>query len=201
MWMWAGCVVGVDQHVTIDEPVEEIRVHAVNAAIEVVGRPGPVTLDGAIGGIASGAPELVVGDGVLTMDVDCLRCGGRIEIGAPAETRLLVVLDHGAITVEDLASDTTLELGLGDVEVRGHGGPLSVDGGTGSQELDLAAVIGLETFQEEGSIEISVPPGGYALDLSPGTGEPSVDPLVTDDPEGPLLRAGTGGGRIEIRAR
>ncbi|MCB9687087.1 MAG: hypothetical protein H6738_16965 [Alphaproteobacteria bacterium] len=198
MWMWTGCVVGVEQRVTIDEPVDEIRVHATNATVAVSAHPGPVTIDGTIGGLASGAPELVIGDRVLTLDVDCLQCGGRIELRAPPETRLLVVVDRGAIEVDGMSGDTVLGLDLGDVHVRDHAGPLSVDGGSGSQDLALVDVIGVEATQVEGPITVVVPPGGYALSLSPGTGEPDVDPAITDDPSGAPIELATDRGRIVL---
>lgn len=198
--LWSGCVVGVDQHVTIDEPVDEIRVHAVNADVTVTGRPGSVTVDGAIGGAANGAPSLVVGDGVLTLDVDCRTCGGHLEIGAPPEVALLVKVEHGGIDVRSMAGPTDLSVDLGDLEVHDHAGPLVTSGGTGSQDLALIDPISLDAAQEVGRVTVTLPAGGYALDLVRGGGEPSVDPAVVDDPDGPPVKVRADQGKLEIRA-
>ncbi len=202
-WSWclllSGCVVSVDQRITIDEPVELVRVHLAHGDVTLTGRPGDVTLEGAIGG-PTRAPAFVVEDGVLTVDVTCALCGGSLDLEVPPETRAVVAVDAGSATIEGLAADLDVAVDLGDASVADHGGGAVVARArTGAIDLDLAAFEEVTVEVENGDAILALPAGGYALDLTGGS--PSVEDGITDDPAGPPVVVDVARGDLTLEVR
>ncbi len=153
-------------------------------------------------------PEIVLdveGDRLL-VDIECPRLSGRrrvdVDLQIPADVAV-VEIDGGAgdLELDGLAGDLELGVGAGDIagtDLRGQ----SVAAATGAGRVDLELI---EAFEEllidtgTGGIELVVPAGPYALELTTGTGRVRTEG-VTDDPDAAAaIRASSGTGDITVR--
>jgi hypothetical protein len=202
MW-WTNlvaCVVAIDQHVVVDEPVDRIEVVLANGDITVTAGAGPVTLDGAIAGPSDGSPFPEVVDGVLRVVVDCAACGGSLAIRAPADTELELDARAGSISVEGMASAVTATVELGNLEVRAHGaGRVALGARFGDVSLDRSAADDVYVDVDQGSATVDVPAGPWALELDVRGGSLALGPGIVDDPTGPALEAQVNLGSLRVR--
>lgn len=184
MWWWwlAGCVVGFDQVVTIDEPVDRIEATVTAGDLTVRALSGPVEISGAFSGPSGGPVTGDLAGGTLTLTYDCTWCGGDLLIVAPPDTELAITLGEGDLWVDGMVAEIDASVDQGTVTLIGAGeGPVVLDVAVGGIDVSFSdkpwALTG--TVSADGRISAGLPPGEYALDLHGGVID--VDPLVVDD--------------------
>ncbi|MEZ4237583.1 MAG: hypothetical protein R3F59_15835 [Myxococcota bacterium] len=197
-----GCVLSVDESLTIHDPVDRIEIEVSAGDVSIRGVDGPVKLSGNFGG-AGKEPEHSVSDGVLTVSYDCGLCGGRLTVDAPPETAVVVTTGAGDVSVDGMLARLDASLSGGSADVRDHGaGPVIVTADIG--DVDASFVEPPDRVDVDvttGFVEIEVPPEAYALDLRAPAGSTSVQG-ITDDPSSPFeITARTRAGSISVRGR
>lgn len=203
-WLvWTGCVVAIDETITITEPVDRILVDISAGDVRVHSGTGPVLLMGTFGGAGDEPLSHEVNDGILTVTYGCKLCGGELTIEAPAEVALDLHLGAGDLTIDDMAGTVTADVNAGSAAVHRHGAS-SVDVSTnlGDAEFDfITPPPSLFVTMGTGSLDIGLPTGSYALDLDAGAGTVKIEG-VSHDPESPSkITAAVGAGNIDVHSR
>ncbi len=224
----ASCIGGDarSESFTIEEPIHAVVVDGGvgNVTVRSHAEPG---VRGEADLFADGGraePILRVEDGVLHVGVDCSGrgcCGADFSLVIPTAADLEVGLGVGDVDVADISGLVTIDVGTGDIELDALGGRLGLNTGTGSIEgkdlrgSEVVADIGtgdimlrydddapLEMVRVDlgvGAVELSVPGGGYALDLDRGVGDMDVSGIDDRDDSGRRIHVDVGTGDIEIR--
>lgn len=191
-----GCVVAVDETITINQPVDEIVIGVTAGDVKVFAHDGPVELSGDFGGAGRGPIGHDLVDGVLTIQYDCRLCGGQLTIECPPETVITADVGGGDLTVSSMSGAVTASLGGGTARVKDHGaGPVSIATDVGDADVSFVErPAWVDVSLGTGTIGIDLPAGAYALELDAPRGLIQVSG-VTDDPSNPntiTAYAGTG---------
>lgn len=201
-WWWTGCVVGIEQFVQIDEPVDRIVVDVTAGDLAVIGREGLVELSGAFGGASGGPISGEVFDGELVVSYTCNFCGGQLTVTAPPNTSLDLVLGAGDLDVQEMTGELVASLVAGEATVLRHGaGSVVVTVEAGAVEASFVEPpASLFSTVSTGNIDVLLPAGPYALDLE-ADGQLTVDPALLDDVTSEhdvVLRALAGSVRVTV---
>jgi hypothetical protein len=200
-----GCVVALDETVTITVPVDHIVIDVAAGDVRVHAGPvdGPVKLMGAFGGAGGGPLGHELQDGLLTVRYDCRFCGGELTVEAPPDVSLSVTLGAGDITIDDMSGALDAVLAAGSAEIRGHGpAPVDLELDLGDVRVDLVEPSPSVRVQlSKGDVEVALPDGAYDLDLDVGTGSIRKEG-VNNDPESPnLVYIAVDTGSIDVHPR
>lgn len=200
---WSGCVVAIEETVTITEPVDRIAIDVAAGDVRVRATSGPVRLISTFGGASGDTLGHSVQDGLLSVNYDCKLCGGELTVEAPPEVDLALTLGAGDLTVDDMAGAVLADVHAGSAAVHRHG-PATVDvvADLGDVEVDFVVPPPALTVQlGTGDVEITLPSGAYNLDLTAGSGSVRIDG-IEHDPESPSqITASVGTGSIEVHRR
>ncbi len=109
--------------------------------------------------------------GVLEIDARCaawLPCESRLDIEIPAGMPVDVEVGDGAVELEGVAGEVTVNLGSGQLRVWDAAAPqLRAQVGWGDSDLDFrVAPRELRVSAGGGDVRVGVPSGAYDLDLS-----------------------------------
>jgi hypothetical protein len=197
----SGCVVGVSLETTIDEPVDRIDVDLGQGGILVAAAPGPVTLKADLGGLGEGDLTYEVVDRVLYVTATCGElCGGEVELTAPRPTALTARVALGEIDVDGLGGELSLTMNTGSIRGVDLTGEVAV-ASAGTGDIDLQFVVPpleVTTGTETGSVELEVPAGTYDLDLSAGRGRVDTLGVIHDPSSERRIRAWTQAGSVDV---
>jgi hypothetical protein len=175
-----------------------VEIDAGNVVVESGGQE--VHVARALRGAATRTITQRVEDGILRIEARCrtlLPCGADLALTVPAGLAVDVRTGEGDVRVVGIDADLSIEVGDGDV--RGEallGETVRVRAGWGDARLAFAArprdvAVGVGV----GDVELTVPEGGYHLDLD-GLGKPDV--RVGRDADGPRLHVRTASGRTSV---
>ncbi|MEV1288852.1 DUF4097 family beta strand repeat-containing protein [Micromonospora sp. NPDC049679] len=133
------------------------------------------------------AVEVKVGSGSITVT----RAFGTVT----AET------GSGDIELVDAAAAVSAHTGSGSIDGRGLGrGRVEAETGSGDITLALATPAAVRARASSGSIDLTVPDGGYRIAASTGSGSKNLE--VSDDPgASSALDLETGSGDITVKRR
>jgi hypothetical protein len=201
----AGCVVALDENVTITAPVDRIVIDLAAGDVRVHAGPadGPVQLMGAFGGASDSSLGHEVQDGVLTVRYDCRFCGGELTVEAPPDVALSIMLGAGDITVDKMSGSVDALLAAGSAEIREHGAaPVELELDLGDVKVDFVQPSPFVKIEvDQGDVELELPAGSYNFELHVGVGEMSREG-VTHDPNSPnFVQVSVETGSIEIEER
>lgn len=177
--------------VRIEVDAGDVTVEAGGTSVQV-GR----TLRGAAGRTVTQRVE----NGILRIEARCeslLPCGADIALTVPAGLPVDVRTGEGNVRVAGLAGDLSIEVGDGDIRAEDlRGATVRVQAGWGDARLSFAATpsevsIGVGV----GDVVLSVPAGGYDLDVA-SLGAPDVS--VAQDAAGPRLHVRTASGTATV---
>jgi hypothetical protein len=198
-----GCVLAVDETVTIREQVDLIVIDVAAGDVSVRGNAGDVKLTGNFGGAGQDPPRHTLSGGVLTVLSDCGLCGGELSIDAPPETELSITVGAGDLVVDGMVARLDAAVAGGSARVRGHGaGPVILDAEIGDVNLAFRDPPDrVDVNVATGFVEIDVPPGGYALELRAPAGSVSIQGIEDDPSSEHQIVARTGAGSISVRGR
>lgn len=224
----ASCVGGDarSEQFTIEEPIHAVVVDGGVGDITVRSHAEPGVRGEAELFADSGdaEPLLRVEDGVLHVSIDCSGrgcCGADLSLAIPADASLEIGHGVGDVDVADLTGLVAIDVGTGDIELDNLGGTLGLNTGTGSIEghdlrgSEVVADVGTGdiTLRYEddaplsvvhidlgvGAVELSVPGGGYALNLDRGVGDVDVSGVEDRGDSGRRIDVDVGTGDIDIR--
>lgn len=157
----------------IDAPVDTVVVRLSNGDLTVRAHErDEVVIEADFGGLARpGAVGRYVEDGVLTVDYDCVLCGGDITVSVPAWVDVEAQLTHGDLSLQDLHGSVTANLQAGELSGVGLGCSANLSTRAGAIELEYAERPRLLVAQTTmGKVDLVVPAGAYDLDLGSHAG-------------------------------
>lgn len=154
-----GACIGVDvrtQSVTIDEPIHAVVVE--NGVGDITVRTHDASgaqVDAELFGDDLGDGWMRVEAGVLYVGTSCDGCcGGDLTLAVPAQAELTVDLSVGDVEIRDLRGKADVHVGTGDIELDQVGGELVLDVNTGS--IDGKALTGSKAAANIGTGDISL---------------------------------------------
>lgn len=178
-----GQASGTHERIVVDEPfstvvvdggVGDIRIHTQRDAGAVVN----ADLYGDDGGPKA---RVHVSGGVLHVEVECGSldcCGADLDIAVPAEVDVEVGLGVGDLDVLGIAGLVTLDVGVGDIGLEHVSGGLDVHAGTG--DIDGRGLRSADAWIEAGTGDVSLEwaadadPNAIAVELGVGAVELAV---------------------------
>lgn len=149
------------------------------------------------------AVDAVVGSGNAKLariagDVRIDNGSGDIEVSGVGGA-VTSKLGSGNIVLNGVKGAVTIGNGSGDVTGKGLEGDVIADAKSGNVTVGLAAARSVRAESGSGDVTVTVPKGGYKLDLESGSGDKKIE--VTNDPSSAhQLYLRTGSGDLAVRA-
>ncbi|MDP2314338.1 MAG: hypothetical protein Q8P41_15660 [Pseudomonadota bacterium] len=202
LFILAGCTpTETADHAVVGGDVLAVRVEVDAGNVTVNAGGTTIQVGRTMWGAASLTTTQRVVDGILRIEARCetlLPCGADIVLTVPLGLAVDVRTGQGDVRVEGVSSDLSIEVGDGNVVAEGLlGQTVRVQAGWGDATLGFAAVpTEVSVGVGVGDVRLTVPEGGYDLDVESLGGE-TLDG-VAHDKAGPLLRVRTASGRATI---
>jgi len=147
--------------------------------------------------------DVKVGSG----DARVFRAGGSVQIEngsgdvevAGAGGAVTGKVASGNVKLSGIKGAVTIQNSSGDIRGEGLDGDVIADAKSGNVTLDLASAHSVRAESGSGDVTVTVPKGGYRLDVDAGNGDKKID--ITNDPSAANeIYARTGSGDLTIRA-
>jgi len=227
-WIVAGCTLGFNnsESRTVELPADLSVYRLVSPAGDLVFRTGAeVGVEATVQWRGSEAPVLQADEqsGSVDHDWSCdRRCAIDLTVTLPdAMERIDVDLEVGDVDVAGLTGDLGIAVETGRIDVDGHTGDVGLTGGagaivargldaddamatTGTGRIELALVRRPAVVTAEagtGDVDVVVPAGAYALDVSTGVGSVNIDSGIReDDGADASITATAGAGSVSIES-
>lgn len=189
---------------TFPGPYTQVSVATDTGRVEIVAGTGDaVTVEFLPSG--SDSWDAVEDQGLLTIVASCLGatevgCNGGFVVTVPENQEVVASTGAGQLAFTGaLGGVLDGQTASGAIEAGGLGpADLTLLTGTGAVDvtfLEAPAAVSVDTGSS--AVALGVPAGGYALDVDT-QGTATVDPAITDDAGGPVLRVHSGNGNIGI---
>lgn len=193
----------------VDEPVREIRIDSDDAELEVIGAPQDWIGIELVRWSTDDRPRVDVDlrNDLLDVEYACddrdEPCAAHIEITLPPATEVVVLADDGNVQLTDIEGEISIVGDWSDVWGFDLASPwvrVETNGGNVTLRHDVAPEM-LSVSTVGGSVDVVVPPGGYALALESCHGEVFVSPEIEEEPGSPhLIEISSEGGHVFVRA-
>ncbi len=202
LFVLAGCTpTEIADHSVVGGDVLAVRVEVDAGNVTVNAGGTSIHVARTLRGAATLTTTQRVVDGILRIEAHCesiMPCGADIELTVPLGIPVDVRTGEGDVRVVGLDSDLSVEVGDGDVVGEGLlGDTVRVQAGWGDARLGfLTRPTEVNVGVGVGDVRLSVPEGGYDLDVETLGGQ-TLEGVAQDD-AGPLLRVRTASGRAVI---